>query len=116
MAKGPRGRGPQGGMGNMQQLMQQAQRMQAAMEEKKQALDETIHTAASGGGMVAVEVNGAHKIISIKIDPEAVDPDDVEMLEDLVLAAINEAMEIADRYSDEEMAKITGGMNMPGMR
>lgn len=105
-----------GGMGNMQQLMAQAQKMQAAMEQKKKELDGMTVSATAGGGMVTAEVSGAHRVTSITIDPEAVDPDDVEMLQDLIQAAINEAMQKADEISEAEMAKLAGGMNIPGMR
>lgn len=105
-----------GGMGNMQQLMAQAQKMQEAMEKKKQEIDEMKISASSGGGMVTAEVTGGHRVTSITIDPAAVDPDDVEMLQDLIQAAINEAMQKADEFADTEMAKLAGGMNIPGMR
>ena len=92
---------PMGGMGNMQQLMKQAQRMQ-----------ENI-TASAGGGMVKVTVNGAKEVLSVEIDPQCVDPDDVEMLQDLVLSAVNSALKEAAATVEQEMGKLTGGMNLP---
>lgn len=101
--------------GNMQQLLKQAQKMQQDIARIQAALEEMEVTASSGGGMVTVVVSGKKKVKSIAIKPEAVDPDDVEMLQDLVLAAVNEAMGKAEELSEHEMAKATGGMGMPGM-
>jgi len=81
-----------GGMGNMQQMMKQAQEMQKQMDKVKEELAETAIEASSGGGMVTVEITGAYELINLKIKPEAVDPDDIEMLEDLIIAATNEAL------------------------
>ena len=92
-----------GGMGNMQQLMRQAQKMQQDMAKAKEELAEQEVTAVSGGGMVEVTMTCDKKIRSLKIKPEAVDPDDVEMLEDLVVAALNEAMKIADEETEKKM-------------
>jgi len=93
------------GGGNMQQLMKQAQKMQQQIVEQAQKADEELEnaviSASSGGGMVFVEVNGKKKVLSIKIKPEAVDPDDIEMLEDMVLACINEAMVKAEAMAEE---------------
>ena len=83
---------PMGGMGNMQQLMKQAQRMQENMQKKQEELNAREFSAASGGGMVKVTVNGAREVLSVEIDPQCVDPDDVEMLQDLVLSAVNSAL------------------------
>ncbi|MBQ8816744.1 MAG: YbaB/EbfC family nucleoid-associated protein [Lachnospiraceae bacterium] len=102
-----------GGMGmpgNMNNLMKQAQRMQRQMEEQQKALEEASFTAKSGGGAVEVTVTGKKEVTAIKLSPEAVDPDDVEMLEDLILAAINEAMKQADEASNAAMSKMTGGL------
>lgn len=102
-----------GGMGmpgNMNNLMKQAQRMQRQMEESQKALEEASFTAKAGGGAVEVTVTGSKEVTSIKLSPEAVDPDDVEMLEDLILAAIKEAMKQADDASNALMSKMTGGM------
>ena len=103
------GFGGMGGMGmpgNMNNLLKQAQRMQAQMQESKAKLDEQEFTAAVGGGAVKVVVNGAKVMKSIEISPDAVDPDDVETLQDLVLAAVNEAM----KQVDDESSKLFGGM------
>jgi nucleoid-associated protein EbfC len=105
---------PQGG-GNMQQLLRQAQKMQQDIARIQIELEEKEVTASSGGGMVTVVVSGKKKVKSIAIKPEAIDPDDVEMLQDLVLAAVNEAMGKADELAETDMAKATGGMGMPGM-
>ena len=99
-----------GGFGNMQQLMAQAQRMQAQMAQKQQELAQTELTAHSGGGMVSATVNGKHQLVKLEIDPQAVDPDDVEMLEDLIMAATNEALRKAEEASAANMAKLTGGL------
>ena len=92
-----------GGMGNMQQIVRQAQKMQQDMAKAKEELVEQEVTAVSGGGMVEVTMTCDKKIRSLKIKPEAVDPDDVEMLEDLVVAALNEAMKIADEETEKKM-------------
>ena len=103
---------PMGGMGNMQQLMKQAQRMQENMAKKQAELNAQEFTAASGGGMVKVTVNGAREVLSVEIDPQCVDPDDVEMLQDLVLSAVNGALKEAASTMEQEMGKLTGGMNL----
>ena len=109
MAK--RGGFPGGGMpGNMSNLMKQAQRMQRQMEESAQELERKEFTAAAGGGAVEVTVTGKKEVSKVKLDPEAVDPDDVEMLEDLIMAATNEALRKADEASAANMAKLTGGL------
>ena len=113
MAK--RGGGFPGGMpGNMGNLMKQAQKMQRQMEEASKELEEKEVTAAAGGGAVEVTVSGKKEVTNVKIDPEAVDPDDVEMLEDMIMAATNEALRQIEEYSQQSMSKITGGMGMGG--
>ena len=97
-----------GGMGNMQQLMRQAQRMQKDMAKAKEELAQTEVTAVSGGGMVEVTMTCEKKLVSIKIKPEAVDPDDVEMLEDLIIAAVNEAQKLADDETEKKMGPLSG--------
>ncbi|GHU97731.1 hypothetical protein FACS1894211_00060 [Clostridia bacterium] len=99
-----------GGMGgmNMQQMMKQAQKMKEQMEEAQEELEEAEITASSGGGAVTVTVNGKKELLSIKIKPEAVDPEDVEMLEDLIIAAINEANEKAQELYDSKMGAFGG--------
>lgn len=109
MAK--RGGGFPGGMpGNMGNLMKQAQKMQRQMEEATRELEEKEVTAASGGGAVEVTVSGKKEVTRVKIDPDAVDPEDVEMLEDMIMAATNEALRQIEEYSQQSMSKITGGM------
>ena len=105
-----RGGFPGGMPGNMTNLMKQAQRMQRQMEEKTKELEEKEYTATVGGGVVTVTVSGKKEVVSVKIAPEAVDPDDVEMLEDLIVAATNEAFRQMEEDSAAAMAKLTGGM------
>ncbi|NLC43384.1 MAG: YbaB/EbfC family nucleoid-associated protein [Clostridiales bacterium] len=105
--------GGMGGMGNMNNLMKQAKKMQEQMAKIQEELEEKTVEASVGGGVVSVIANGRKEIIEISIKPEAVDPDDVEMLQDLILAAVNEAMRKADEMAQGEMGKITGGMGMP---
>ena len=104
-----------GGPGNMNQMLKQAQKMQADMAALQEDLEQREFTAVSGGGMVEVTVDGKHLIKSIKINPDAVDPDDAEMLEDLITVAVNEAINKATATSEEEMSAITGGLSMPGL-
>ncbi len=99
----------------MQSMMKQAQQMQARMQKMQEELEAQEVTGTAGGGVVSVTVNGRKEVINISIKPEAVDPDDVEMLEDLVLAAVNEALTQADNLASSEMSKITGGMNLGGL-
>lgn len=107
------------GMGNisemMQQVQKQAQKMQKQMEELQNDLKERVVDASSGGGMVTVHMNGKQEILSIKIDPEVVDPNDVQMLEDLILSAVSQAMKKSQELYQSEMGKVTGGLNVPGM-
>ena len=103
--------GFQGGMpGNMNNLMKQAQKMQKQMEETTKALEEKTYEASAGGGVVKVTVSGKKEITAVKIAEEVVDPDDIEMLEDLIMAATNEALRTMEADSQAQMAKITGGM------
>lgn len=101
-----------GGMGgmNMNNLMKQAQKMQQQMEESQRELEASEFTAAAGGGAVEVTVTGKKVVTKVKLDPDAVDPDDVEMLEDLVMVAVNEAIKKADEASASAMSRMTGGM------
>ena len=108
MAK--RGGFPGGMPGNMNNLMKQAQRMQRQMEETTKELEEKEYTAAAGGGAVTVTVSGKKEVVSIKLSEEVVDPDDIEMLQDLIVAATNEAFRKLDEESQSSMAQITGGM------
>ena len=117
MAKGFRGGfGAKNGAGNnMQRLMQQAQQMQREMEKEQAAISEKVFETTSGGGAVKVEMTGEKKITSLEIKPEVVDPDDVEMLQDMVIAAVNEAMRTADAESANNMSRLTGGLNLGGL-
>jgi len=103
------------GGGNMQQLARQAQKLQQQMTKLQEELDAREYEASAGGGMVSVKVNGKKELLALSIKPEAVDPDDVEMLEDMVMAAINEALREATETTEREMGKLTGGMSMPGL-
>ena len=102
-----------GGMGNMNNLMKQAKKMQEQMVKMQQELEEKTVEASVGGGVVTVVANGKKEIIEITINPEVVDPDDVEMLQDLIIAAVNEATRKADDMVQSEMGKLTGGLGMP---
>lgn len=104
-----------GGAGNMNQMIKQAQKMQEDMANLQTDLEAREYTATSGGGSVTVTIDGKHLIKSIKIDPEIIDPDDSEMIEDLVTVAVNEAINNAIKTAEEEMGAITGGLNLPGM-
>ena len=109
MAKGGF-RGMPGGMGGMNQaaMLKQAQKMQQEQEAK-------TFTAKAGGGMVAATVNGKHELVELTVNPEAVDPEDVEMLQDMIIAAVNEAMRAADNEAANNMSKLTGGLNLGGL-
>ena len=104
-----------GAPGNMQQMLKQAQKMQADMQNLQADLEGREYTANAVGGLVEVTVDGKHTVKAVKINPEAVDLDDIEMLEDFITIAVNEAIGKAIAESDEEMGAITGGLNMPGM-
>lgn len=108
MAK--RGGFPGGMPGNMNNLMKQAQKMQKQMEETTKELESKEVTAAAGGGAVSVTVSGKKEVTKVEIDKEVVDPDDVEMLEDLIMAAVNEALRKMEDLSNQSMSKITGGL------
>ena len=99
----------------MQAMLKQAQKMQEDMANMQAELEEREYEVAAGGGVVNVKINGKKEILSVKIDPEVVDPDDVETLEDLIVAGVNEAIKKVEAISAEEMQKITGTMNLPGM-
>ena len=102
-----------GGMGmpgNMNNLMKQAQKMQKQMEENQKALEEKSYTAAAGGGAVEVTISGKKEVTAVKLAEEVVDPDDIEMLQDLIIAAVNEALRKANADSAAMMSKLTGGL------
>ncbi len=113
MAKGGF-RGMPGGM-NQAAMMKQAQKMQQEMLRMQEELENKTYSATSGGGMVTASVNGKHQVVDIQIKPEAVDPDDVEMLQDMVIAAVNEAMRAADTDAANNMSRLTGGLNLGGL-
>jgi DNA-binding YbaB/EbfC family protein len=98
--------------GNMQQMLVKAQKMQQQVMAKQAELEEEEMEASAGGGMVTAKVNGKHEVVSIAIKPEAVDPDDVEMLQDMIVAAVNEAMRKIAEHAEAELGKITGGMKL----
>jgi hypothetical protein len=106
-----------GGMsmpGNMNNLMKQAQRMQRQMEEMQKELETATFEGTAGGGAVKVTVSGSKQVTDVVLQPEAVDPEDVEMLQDLILAAVNEALRKVDEFSSGKMGNVTGGLNLPG--
>ncbi|MDD4377887.1 MAG: YbaB/EbfC family nucleoid-associated protein [Eubacteriales bacterium] len=109
------GKKPSSGGGGMQKQIQQMQAMQRKMEMMQAELEEKEITTTAGGGAVSVTVNGKKEIVKLEIKQEVVDPDDVEMLQDLVMAAVNEAMRQVEEMSNEEMSKLTGGLNIPGL-
>ena len=99
----------------MQAMIRQAQKMQADIEQKKAELDEKEYVVSSGGGMVEVTMTGSHQVKSIGINPEVVDPEDVEMLEDMLVAALNETIRQIDEEAERELDGVTGGLNIPGL-
>lgn len=103
------------GMPNMGNLMKQAQQFQNKMAKLQQELEKKTIEATAGGGMVTVVVNGQQELLSITIDPEVIDPEDVDMLQDLVLAAVNDGMARAKKMVNDEMGKLTGGLNLPNI-
>ena len=104
-----------GNMGNMQGMVKKMQKMQADMQKMQEEVKTREFEVTVGGGVVKLVSNGDKEIISLKIDPEAVSPDDVEMLEDLIIAAVNESRRKVDEVFETEMNKVTGGMKLPGM-
>lgn len=113
--KGFSGAGMNRKQSNMNSVIQQAQKMQEEMERVQKETEEKTVEAASGGGAVKVVVSGKKEIQSLKIDPEAVDPEDVETLEDLIMAAVNEGIKKADELMAEKMGEVTGGISIPGL-
>lgn len=104
-----------GGMGNMQGMMKKVQKMQADMVKLQEELKTRTLEATAGGGAVTVVVNGKKELESIKINPEAMDPEDAEMLQDMIVTAVNEGMRKIDEMTEQEMNKVTGGIKLPGM-
>ena len=109
----PKGMG--GGPQNMQAMLRQAQKMQEDMAALQEELDAREYEIKAGGGVVAVKINGKKEVLSIDIKPEIVDPDDIETLSDILVAAVNEAIKRVEAVNSEEMGKVTGSMNMPGL-
>ena len=112
-ARIPKGMG--GGPQNMNAMIKQAQKMQEDMEAKQAELEEREYEISAGGGVVGVKISGKKEILSIDIKPEIVDPDDIETLSDILVAAVNQAIRHVDTTNNEAMEKVTGGMNMPGL-
>ena len=107
-------RGMPGGM-NQAAMMKQAQKMQQELLRMQEEQENKVYTASAGGGMVTASVNGKHEVVELKINPEAVDPDDVEMLQDMIIAAVNEAMRTGDSDAASNMSRLTGGLNLGGL-
>ena len=107
-------RGMPGGI-NQAAMMKQAQKMQQELIRMQEEQENKTYTAKAGGGMVSASVNGKHELTNLEINPEAVDPDDVEMLQDMVIAAVNEAMRAADADAQQNMSRLTGGLNLGGL-
>ena len=107
---------PQGfGRPDPNAMMRQVQKMQENIRTKQEELEAKEYTGTASGEMVSVTMNGKHEVVAVNIKPEAVDPDDIEMLEDLIAAAVNSAVSAVDKDSEEEMSKLTGGLNIPGL-
>ena len=113
MAKGFNSRGMGGMGGNMNNMIRQAQKMQQDMMKAQEELESKTYEAAAGGGVVSATVSGKKELVGVTIDPEAVDPEDVEMLQDLIVAAVNEALRKANDDAASQMSKLTGGLNLP---
>ncbi|WP_028308896.1 YbaB/EbfC family nucleoid-associated protein [Desulfitibacter alkalitolerans] len=103
------------GMANMGKMMKQVQKMQEQMKKMQEEIEQRTVEATAGGGAVKVVANGKQQIVSIEISPDAVDPEDVEMLQDMILAAVNESIQKTQEMMQDEMKKITGGLNIPGL-
>ena len=106
---------PKGGAQNMNSMMKQVQKMQEDMAALQEELESKEYEVSAGGGMVSVKINGKREVLNIDIKPEIVDPDDIETLSDVIVAAVNEAIKKVDSTSETEMSKITGGINVPGL-
>jgi len=116
MAKGGFRGGPMGGGGGINMnMIKQAQKMQSDMMKMQEELEKAEYTATAGGGVVTAVISGKKELVSLAIEPDAVDPDDVEMLQDMIIAAVNEALRKAENSANENMAKLTGGLNLGGL-
>lgn len=109
-----KGRGPMM-PGNMNNMMKQVQKMQRDMQEAQEKIEKEVFEATAGGGAIKVTVNGKKEVVSIELKPEIVDEDDIEMLQDLIIVAVNEALKTADDTINKTMSKYTGGLSMPGL-
>lgn len=114
MGKGGYHSAPMGGGGMNMNMIKQAQKMQADMLKMQEELEKAEYTATAGGGVVSAVISGKKELVSLVIDPDAVDPNDVEMLQDMIIAAVNEALRKAEASASEGMAKLTGGLNLGG--
>ena len=112
MAKGGFRGGSYGGM-NQMQMMKQAQKMQQDLLKMQEELEQAQYSASAGGGVVSAVVSGKRELVSLTIDPDAVDPEDVDMLQDLIIAAVNEALRKAEESASQNMSRLTGGLNLP---
>lgn len=116
MGKGMKaGKKPRQRAGGMQQQMQQLQAVQSMMEKTQEEIEARVVEASAGGGAVSVKVNGKKELLEVTLKPEVVDPDDIEMLQDLIIAAVNEGLRQINEISEAEMGKVTGGLNIPGL-
>lgn len=115
MSKGRKPMMPGGGGFNMNSMMKQVQKMQDDMQKVQEDLELQVYDASAGGGAVYVKVNGKKEVVSIELKPSVVDPEDIEMLQDLILIAVNEAIRSAEEATSKAMGKVTGGMNIPGL-
>ena len=112
---GRKGGFPGGGMGNMGAMMKQAQKMQVELARAQEEIKDMTFEASAGCGMVKAVAQGDNSLVSLTIDPEAVDPEDVEMLQDMIVAAVNEALESADAAAQQQISSVTSGLNIPGL-
>lgn len=110
-----RGRAGFGGAGNMNSMMRQMQKLQKQMAEAQEKVDLAEVEATAGGGMIKVTMNGKRELLSISINPEAVDPDDVEMLQDMIMVAVNDALKQVEKMQEKEIGGLTGGLSIPGL-
>ncbi len=106
---------PMGGMGNMNNMIKQAQKMQQDMLKMQEEIEQTEFETTAGGGAITVKMSGKKELLSVSLKPEVVDPDDIEMLEDLIITAVNDVSKKVDDANSAKMGKLTGGMNIPGL-
>ena len=106
---------PMGGMGNMNNMIKQAQKMQQDMLKMQEEIEQTVFETTAGGGAITVKMSGKKELLSVSLKPEVVDPDDIEMLEDLIITAVNDVSKKVDDANSAKMGKLTGGMNIPGL-